>query len=723
MKSYSASFLEIFLFGWFLLFANCKPDELTRVTKLQTGAIIAKTSNSATASATFIDLSGKVTDFGHCWSTTDLPTISNYKNVVSGIAQKGEYTSNLEGLTANTKYWVKAYALDGGAVIYGNVIEFKTDENKTISVISPQPNETWETGIQDTIKWTDNIDENVKIELYRGGNKLPDITTSTESDGIYLWTPDKNLIIGSDYSIKIISVNNANISGTSNNFSVVHARFIDISKPASGIIWMKGGSNLIEWTSNITENVNIELFKGGLKNSDIVLNTVNNQSYLWDIPKLLAAASDYSVKISSVSNNPVTGESSRFSLSETKPALTTNAITSISSSSAISGGNITSDGGAIITAIGICWGTSPAPTLSNHITSEIYAVSFVSNLTGLSPNTTYYVRAYATNNAGTSYGNEQDFITLASITTPVVSTTSISNTALTTATSGGNVTSDGGATVTSRGVCWNTTGNPSISNSKTNDGSGTGSFVSNITGLTSNTTYYVKAYATNSIGTSYGEQVEFKTEFSCGTRLTDLRDNKTYLTVQIGTQCWFAENLNVGTKINGASDQTDNSILEKYCYGDDELSCNLYGGLYQWDEMMQYSTIEMSRGVCPTGWHLPSDNEWKTLEISLGMDPTAASTTGWRGTTEGGKLKAAGTTYWDTPNTGATNSSLFTALPSGNRNSGGTFDGRRAMTDFWTSTLIIDTQCWYRYLDSSHSQIYRIDGNRKFGTPVRCVKD
>jgi hypothetical protein len=193
------------------------------------------------------------------------------------------------------------------------------------------------------------------------------------------------------------------------------------------------------------------------------------------------------------------------------PVVTTAAITSITQTTAIGGGNVTSDGGATVTARGVCWSTSANPTTaSSHTTNGGGTGSFTSNLTGLNANTLYYVRAYATNSVGTSYGNQVTFTTLP-CTPPAVTTTAVSNITQTTATGGGNVTSDGGATVTARGVCWSTTANPTTTGSHTTDGSGTGSFTSNLTGLTANTLYYVRAYATNSAGTSYGNQVTFTT--------------------------------------------------------------------------------------------------------------------------------------------------------------------------------------------------------------------
>ena len=140
----------------------------------------------------------------------------------------------------------------------------------------------------------------------------------------------------------------------------------------------------------------------------------------------------------------------------------------------------------------------------------------MSNLTGLTANTLYYVRAYATNSLGTSYGNEVTFTTLPNPILPTVTTTTVTNIFPTTATSGGNVTSDGGATVIFRGVCWSTSPNPTLADSHTTDGSGTGVFVSNLTGLTFNILYYARAYAVNSVGTSYGNQMSFTTGFTIG---------------------------------------------------------------------------------------------------------------------------------------------------------------------------------------------------------------
>jgi hypothetical protein len=199
------------------------------------------------------------------------------------------------------------------------------------------------------------------------------------------------------------------------------------------------------------------------------------------------------------------------------PTLTTSNVISITQTSCQSGGDITSDGGSLIISKGVCWNTTSSPTTSNSKTVDGSGTgTFSSNITGLNNNTTYYVRAYATNNIGTAYGNEITFKTTAT-TLPTITTTTISGISQTSASSGGNITFDGGSSITAKGICWSTTQNPTIVNSKTVDSSGTGSFTSNLLNLNANTTYYVRAYATNSVGTSYGSQLTFTTtRFSIG---------------------------------------------------------------------------------------------------------------------------------------------------------------------------------------------------------------
>jgi hypothetical protein len=188
------------------------------------------------------------------------------------------------------------------------------------------------------------------------------------------------------------------------------------------------------------------------------------------------------------------------------PVLTTAAVSNIAANTATGGGNITSDNGSAITARGVCWNTTPTPTLANpHSVDGTGTGSFTSNLAGLTGGVTYYVRAYATNTVGTAFGNEVNFTTIVGL--PILTTTPATNVTGTSATSGGNISSDNGAAVTTRGICWSASPGPTTADFITSDGTGTGSYVSSITGMTPGTPYYARAYATNSVGTAYGNEI------------------------------------------------------------------------------------------------------------------------------------------------------------------------------------------------------------------------
>jgi len=331
----------------------------------------------------------------------------------------------------------------------------------------------------------------------------------------------------------------------------------------------------------------------------------------------------------------------------------------------------------------------------------------------------------------------QDLATL-----PTVSTANLTAITDTTATSGGEVTADGGATVTALGVCWNTTGNPTIADNLTTDGTGTGIFTSSLTGLTANTTYYVKAYATNAVGTAYGTEKTFTTG-SCPASLTDY-DGNSYNTVLIGTQCWMQENLKVthypnGTAIPNVTSNSawgalgNNNTDDAYCYYDNSTAnVNTYGALYTWAAAMGDNAVSSStnpsgvQGACPTGWHLPSDNEWKQLEMQLGMSQSEADQTGWRGTDQGSQL-AGNSSLWDNGNleyNANFGTSGFTALPGGSRtSSNGLFHHLGYYGTWWSSTQHFYATAWGRGLNYDLLEVNRYDYDKSFGVSVRCLQD
>jgi len=210
--------------------------------------------------------------------------------------------------------------------------------------------------------------------------------------------------------------------------------------------------------------------------------------------------------------------------------------------------------------------------------------------------------------------------------------------------------------------------------------------------------------------------------FLCGSTFVDSRDGKSYTSVQIGTQCWMAENLNIGTIVNGENNQTNNGIIEKYCFEDNEDNCNVFGGLYQWDEMMQYLTTEGTQGICPAGWHLPTDSEWCTLENYVDTGTISCSTTGDRGTDVGGNLKETGTSHWDSPNTGATNLYGFTCLAGGYRHTNGIFLNVLENAFYWSSSET-SYYAWMRGFYFDKAKVYRYATTQVQGYSVRCLKD
>ena len=257
-------------------------------------------------------------------------------------------------------------------------------------------------------------------------------------------------------------------------------------------------------------------------NDNITTNGNGTGTFTSDLINLTANTTYY---VRAYANNSAgTGYGNEISFTTlkdiVKPTVKTNEVSSVVQDAAICGGVVIDDGGAEVTARGVCWSISQDPTIDDNdgMTTDGNGIgTFTSDLVNLTANTTYYVRAYANNSAGTGYGNEISFTTEeeeAELTPPTVITSEVIDITETTAVSGGNVTDDGGATVTARGICWSTSQNPTIDDNDgmTTDGNGTGTFTSDLVNLTANTTFYVRAYATNEKGTSYGDEMSFTTE-------------------------------------------------------------------------------------------------------------------------------------------------------------------------------------------------------------------
>jgi len=289
------------------------------------------------------------------------------------------------------------------------------------------------------------------------------------------------------------------------------------TSPPSGITLTTANVSM-QYSSNNTSFNSIGIYYGTTHNpSSLAVYNYGQFNSSGDFTGLitgLTPSTTYYVRGFARDNNAIAyGNEISFttnSVAPVLPTITTTSATAVTLTTAVSGGNITSDGGSAVTARGICYSTTSNPTTANTVVTGGAGIgSFSSSITGLTTLTTYYIRAFATNSVGTAYGNQVSVTPSPAPTIPTLTTTVVTSIALTSATSGGNISSDGGASVTSRGICYSTSPSPTTASSLVSGGTGIGSFISNMTGLTSGSTYYVRAYATNSVGTAYGNQVSF----------------------------------------------------------------------------------------------------------------------------------------------------------------------------------------------------------------------
>lgn len=297
---------------------------------------------------------------------------------------------------------------------------------------------------------------------------------------------------------------------------------------------------------------------------------------------------------------------------------------------------------------------------------------------------------------------------------PTVNTTAVTNISYTSATTGGEVTNDGGAMILDRGICIGTATNPTIANTKITGGNGTGTFVTSLTNLIPGKKFYVRAYATNEQGTQYGNEINFTVPILPADKIIDT-DGNIYNTVVIGTQTWMKENLKTtkygdGTAIPSVTSNSSWTGLSTpaYCWYDNNSGYkDQYGAYYNW-----YSVDAPSNGgknVCPNGYHVPSDADWNILDNQLGGSTIAGtslkSTTGW------------------CVNGNGTNSSGFNGIPAGARTYDfGSFVAGCGAT-FWTCTPVDSNYVRCIELNYSYGNILHKVNNRRNGYSIRCVKD
>ena len=896
-----------------------------------------------------------ITARGICWSTSVNPMISGNKTIDSlGV---GSFTSILKGLIPNTTYYVRAYATNSLGTAYGNEVSFATQPKIRPSFTDIDGN-VYHSVTIGTQTW---MVENLKTTKYSNGDVIG-TSTSINMDLSNAITPKYQWAYNGDetnvpnygrlYTWYVVN-DSRNIAPvgwhvatdaewvTLQSYMIANGYNYDKTTVENKIAKSLCSTTLWNNTSNITGNIGCNIaqnnasgltfYPAGYRGFDGYYYLQGDGCDFWTTTEASSTTATIrfmgyqSSSLNTTSSNKNYGFSVRCvkDVIATLPVLTTQVPSNITDTIAVSGGNISSNGGAVIIARGVCWSTSTNPTISGSKTTDSTGVgSFTSKLKGLISNTTYYVRAYATNSAGTSYGNEQSFKTyskgseivtdidgnvyhtviigdqtwmvenlrttklfnglnvpriqdgsiwssqsayaycwygndsignkntfgalynwnavstrklapvgwhipskeeintltsylggnltagsklkesgnthwsssntdatnstgftalpggyrsgttgdyhymgslgvfwsssdslgnggryilsntstemnysvdnkmngfsvrcIKDVVLPVLTTKSATAITDTTSVSGGNISSNGGATIISRGICWSTITNPTISGNKTSDSTGIGSFTSKLKGLIPNTTYYVRAYATNSLGTAYGNEVSIKT---LSPTVSDI-DGNIYHTVVIGTQTWIVENLkttrynngdSIGTTIPATKDiSIETTPKYQWAYAGNESNVATYGRLYSW-----YAATD-SRKIAPKGWHVATDMEWTTVENFIKNSGNTA------------KALCANNTWGASAVVGSIGNDLlknnvlgFNGLPSGYRN---TSYFAYIKDDSWGGTALwwsasddsLTNNAWFRFIDYGGTTLGRNGLSKSCGMAIRCIKD
>lgn len=475
------------------------------------------TATSATCGGNVTDEGASpVTERGICWNTNHNPTTSDsYATSGAGI---GSYATNMTNLTPNATYYVRAYAKNNQGTAYGSEVEFTATEGlpvvQTLDIFDITTTTAKAQG-----KVTDQGGGPVSERgVCWNTEPSPTIDNNHDSNGTGTGEYTVNLTRltpGTKYYVRAYAKNNQGIAyGEQKDFTtqatIPSVVIVSINGTTVNInVTNDGGATVTEcgicWSTNhnpTTADHHTSVGSG-------------TGSYIVELTDL-EPGTTYYVRAYATNSIGSAYSSDELSLTTTAnpPTVTTGEVSNITQTSAQGSGNVTDDGGATVTERGLCWSTTHNPTLlGNHANDGTGGLgNFTVNMTGLTTNTRYYVRAYAKNSAGVQYGNEVSFTTSQDVSAPTVTTAQVTNIQQNSATGGGNVTSDGGAPVIERGICWSTNHNPTTSGSHISNGTGTGSFTCIMNGLSAGTTYYVRAYAINSQGTSYGSEVSFTTQ-------------------------------------------------------------------------------------------------------------------------------------------------------------------------------------------------------------------
>lgn len=497
-----------------------------------------------------------------------------------------------------------------------------------------------------------------------------------------------NVFIGKDAGLNEQGSNRLYISNSSTSEPLIYGDF------ENGLVDVNGSLKL----SNLLQLTPITTYPGDPEEGDVFYDQTSHSLKYFNGTKWM--------QLSAIESN-----SAPLVSIESIPAI------SVLENSCIVKCNISDQGSSPVIQSGVYYNSTPFFNVESAIIVEDPSPevgSYEIIIEWLQANTTYYLRAFATNSDGIALSNMSTFKTEYYGALPLVNTNPVLNISQNTAKAGGSVAKPGGSELTDMGICWGTSSNPTLDDNYYSFAPAIDTFEYTITGLSTETAYYVRAYAVNGYGIAYGNEVAFKTTSEV-TTVNDI-DGNTYNTVQIGLQTWLKENLKVtryndGSEIPNVTDTEEWSavVTGAYCWydNDEALYKNVYGALYN------FYVVSDTRGVCPVGWHVPDNDEWQALSDYLGGNEIA-----------GGKLKEAGTEHWYDNTVDTDNSSDFTALPGGVKGFWG-FDGIYSH-GYWWSESEIDSEeeiggvVFLRY-DSN--KFYLSSARKDYGNSIRCIKD
>ena len=600
---------------------------------------------------------GDVTERGICYGTEENPTIEGTK-VAAAAAGTGEFTCNLTGLTTDQKYYARAYATNAAGTTYGDNVEFTIYTDPQLSMVEVTVNNDGtvtakgklvQLGVNDItelgICYGTNADE---LDPENGDHKA----AATTAVGEFTVTLTENITAGTYYASAYALDNEGAYASEPISFTITAPA---VTTGEANVVngEMQIGGNLTALGAPAATEIGVcygEEENPDIEDNKVAASAVAEGEFTVTATDITAGTTYYARAYATYAFGTVYGDNVTFSA--TAPTVTTGAdpVVDNENQEVTVSGNVTDAGSADITKRGICYGTTAEPDTTNKVAAAAGTGEFSATLTDLTAGVTYYARAYAVNAFGIAYGEDVTFQLEVLTPEPVVTTgTATYNTATGNIDAAGEVVSAGlGGEVTERGICYSTSAEPTVDGSKVAAASaGTGEFNVTLTGLTQNTIYHLRAYATNAAGTSYGQEITVGAAYACGDKIYDI-ENNSYRTVKIGTQCWMQENIRVKKFIHPTSGDTlnmkawapaDRSYVydpNHYCYA--EVNLNQGMGtevLYLWGTATCRTTGNTSdqdlrtiRGLCPEGWHVPSPTEYLTLATEVDPQFTSWSQTG-----------------------------------------------------------------------------------------------